>query len=335
MKRSHFLLKVLLYFLAAGLFIVFYLGNTCTAGNTRNFYTLFREYFSVKGRPDPLCTEQKNGVPSSNGAAEPAGPSIAAGRGQEGAAKDGSPEQTPETPPGILQPAGHLENGINNDGNKGALPQQYDRDEYDYSKPVPAMDVAVAEEYFQDAVFIGDSRTDGFRLFSGPPAATYYTANGLKVDTIFTKEVVETGDGEKITIIAALQQKPFQKVYIMLGINELGWAYSSLFIQKYGEVITTIKNNLPQARIYIQSLLPVSKQRSLSDKVYNNARISEYNELIKQMAAEKKVYYLDVAQGVADAEGNLAGDASADGIHLQKEYCDRWLDYLQWHYVVQ
>jgi lysophospholipase L1-like esterase len=211
----------------------------------------------------------------------------------------------------------------------------YEEGVYDYSKPVPAAGVAVGEDYFQDAVFIGDSRTEGLRLFGDLQEATYYTAKGLKVDTIFTQAVVKTTGGQKITIMEALRQKPFRKVYIMLGINELGWAYSDLFIKKYGEIINEIRDIEPQAQIYAQSLFPVSKQRSQSDKIYNNANIGKYNELIQQMAAEKKFYYLDVAQCVVDQEGNLAGDASTDGIHLNKTYCNYWVDYLKSHYVLQ
>lgn len=205
---------------------------------------------------------------------------------------------------------------------------------YNYNEPVPAADLVAADEYFQEAVFIGDSRTEGLQMFGGLQNATYYTAKGLKVDTIFTREVVKTSNGRTITIMEALQQKPFQRVYIMLGVNELGWTYSDLFIEKYGEIITEIKNIAPQAQIYVQSLLPVSKQRSQSDKIYNNANIGRYNGLIQQMAAEKNLYYLDVAQCVADQEGNLAGDASTDGIHLNKTYCSLWVDYLRQHYVL-
>lgn len=204
---------------------------------------------------------------------------------------------------------------------------------YDYSLPVPAAIVAATDDYFRDSVFIGDSRTKGFQMLSGPRKATYYTSTGLKVDTILTKPVVKAADGKKTTIMEALRQKSFKKVYIMLGINELGWAYSDLFIKKYGEVIAEIQKIEPEAQIYLQSILPVSEQKSESDQVFNNANISKYNGLIRQMAAEKSLYYLDVAQCVLDQEGNLASDASTDGIHLNKGYCDRWLDYLKLHYV--
>ena len=204
---------------------------------------------------------------------------------------------------------------------------------YDYTKPVPAAETALTDEYFQDAVFIGDSRTGGLQKFSGPRDAAYFHSNGLKVDTIFTRQVVKTAGGQKVTVFDALRQKPFKKVYIMLGINELGWVYSDLFIKKYAEVIAEIQNIEPEAQIYLQSLLPVSKERSQKDEIFNNTNIGRYNELIKQMAAEKSLYYLDVARCVSDEEGNLYSEASTDGIHLNKKYCDLWMEYLRHHYV--
>ena len=203
---------------------------------------------------------------------------------------------------------------------------------YDYSKPVPAAEGTIAADYFQDAVFIGDSRTTGLQLFGGPPEAVYYTAAGLKVDTVLTKPVVTAGE-LKITIMEALRQHKFGKIYIMLGVNELGWAYSELFIQTYGEVIAEIKEIAPQAIIYVQSILPVTKEKSLTDKIYNQQNINKYNELIRKMAAEQQVYYLDAAAAVQDDEGYLPAEAATDGIHLKPAYCRQWFEYLQQHYI--
>ena len=203
-------------------------------------------------------------------------------------------------------------------------------DKYDFGKSVAALDVALSDDYFEDVVFIGDSRTEGLQLYSGPQNATYYHSKGLKVDTIFSSRVVRTNSG-MITIMEAIGQNPPAKVYIMLGINELGWAYSDLFIRKYTDIIRAIRKIEPGAQIYVQSILPVTQKRSQSDKIYNNENIGRYNQLIQQMAIDEGLYYLNVAECVSDEEGNLYDDASTDGIHLNKTYCDRWFNYLKYH----
>lgn len=210
-------------------------------------------------------------------------------------------------------------------------PEEENISENDYSALVP-MSEAVDTSYFDDAVFIGDSRTEGFILFTGLSNATAYTHKGLMVDTVFTNPVVNM-NSKKISVMEALKKASFSKVYIMLGINETGWPYSDLFIQKYGEIINQIKKINPEAIIYVQSILPVSQKVSSSHSYLKNSKISEYNLLIQQMAKEKEIYYINSSESVASSDGYLPEEASFDGIHLKKDYCDKWLEYLKTHTV--
>ncbi len=203
---------------------------------------------------------------------------------------------------------------------------------YNYSLPVPRSE-AVDETYFNDAIFIGNSRTEGFILYSGLANATSYTSRGLMVNTVFTDRVINM-NGKKISVMAAVQANPnFSKVYIMLGTNELGWVYSNLFIKKYAEIIDALQAINPDALIYVQSILPVTKSKSAKDKIYNNPKINQFNALLSKMAEEKKIYYLNVAEAVADSKGNLPEGSAYDGVHLKKTYCQKWLEYLKCHIV--
>ena len=188
----------------------------------------------------------------------------------------------------------------------------------------------VADSYFDDAAFIGDSRTQGLQLYTGLPNATFYATQGLMVDTFFSKKFVKAGGG-KITIPDAMKNQTFKKVYIMLGVNELGWAYEKVFIQKYGEVVDKVKELQPDAKIYVQSILPVTKAKSDGDAIYNNTKISRYNELIEQMCREKGVTYLHVADALGLDNGAMPAGSATDGVHLNREYCYKWLDYLKTH----
>lgn len=222
------------------------------------------------------------------------------------------------------------------DGNTSeSIPDQSEetenKNEYDFSSPVPLSE-AVDTNYFDDSVFIGDSRTEGFILYTGLINATSFVHKGLMVDTVFTSPLVNIG-GKKLSVIEALKKTSFSKVYIMFGINEIGWVNSNLFIQKYGEIIDEIKNINPEAIIYVQSVLPVSQKVSSSHSYVKNPRINEYNLLIQQMAEEKEIYYINSAESVATSEGLLPEEAALDGIHLKKDYCEKWLEYLKTHTV--
>lgn len=193
--------------------------------------------------------------------------------------------------------------------------------------------VKVDDSYFDDAVFVGDSRTEGFGMYSGLKNATFYSEKGLMVDTIFKDKAVKI-NGDKVTIIDALKSRSFGKVYIMLGVNELGWPYDSVFIEHYKKVIDAIKESQPQAVIYIQSIIHVSQEKDKNPPSYiNNKQINNRNKLIKEMAEEVGVNYLDINEVLTDNTGSLFADASTDGIHLNQKYCLVWKGYLVKHTI--
>ena len=203
--------------------------------------------------------------------------------------------------------------------------------EYDYAAPVP-LSQPVERSYFDDAVFIGDSLTEELILTTSLSNTTVYAYKGLMVDTAFTKAVIRQGE-QKVSVMDALAATDFAKVYIMFGINETGWVYSNIFQEKYGAIIDRIREINPDALIYIQSILPVSQSVTSTHSYITNDRIDEYNSLLRQLAEEKQVYYVDVRQAVMGEDGALPEDAAPDGIHPVRAYCEQWLSYLQEHTV--
>ena len=190
--------------------------------------------------------------------------------------------------------------------------------------------VQVADSYFDDAVFIGNSRTEGLKKFSGLSNATFITEVGLTVDNIF-RDYCDISGGYKGRAFDALAGMSFSKVYIMLGMNELGWVYESVFKEDYSKIIDKIREINPDAVIYIQSIIPVSKWKDSSNDVYTNANVERLNSQLRDLADEKEVHYLDVAGALMDSEGYLPYEATGDGVHLEPPYCVKWTDYLRTH----
>lgn len=213
------------------------------------------------------------------------------------------------------------------DGTPEAGGEDWKREFY----PVPASPKA-DDSYFSDAVFIGDSRVQGLMIYSGLKEGTFYAEKSMSVNDIMTKKIVAQGSGSKISVTEALRKNQFRKVYIKLGLNELGSSLEGI-VDKYSEIVDEIKELEPEAIIYVQAVIPVTKSKSQSSKVHNNPRIQELNELLKKMSWEKGLYYLDTYTGLADADGCLPKEASSDGVHLNKTYCRKWLEYLKNHTV--
>ena len=205
--------------------------------------------------------------------------------------------------------------------------------DYDFSQPVPETE-PVEEEYFADAAFIGDSRTDGFRIFSGLTQGDYLYKTGLTVFQI-DKERIKV-EGKKMTVAQALERKEYGKIYVCLGLNELGQEDDQGYYDHYAALIDLIRATRPEATVYVQLLIPVNEQKRAESGVgdyINNAQIQVYNDLLYQLAQEKHVFLVDPAQAIVDETGQPAYEEVADGVHFRKEPYQRWLDYLKRHTV--
>ena len=78
---------------------------------------------------------------------------------------------------------------------------------YDFSQPAPERD-AVDTTYFEDAAFVGDSRTDGFMIYSGIGRGKNLTSNGLSIFQLEEKKALKIG-GEKYTLLEALEMAEY------------------------------------------------------------------------------------------------------------------------------
>lgn len=205
----------------------------------------------------------------------------------------------------------------------------------DYTQPVPLGETADPESWFTDAVFIGDSRTEGFRMFSGVQGASFLTSTGITVFEVMEgKKVIRAGD-EKVSILTALSWESYGKVYISLGINELGYYDPEGFAETYGSFIDAIREAQPEAVIYVQSIIPVNTAlcKSHQQAYYvTNENITLYNEALRTLCADKEVWFLDVSETYVDPEtGEPPADLCADGVHFKKEGYALWLSYLTEH----
>ena len=147
---------------------------------------------------------------------------------------------------------------------------------------------AVDDSYFADAVFVGDSRTEGLKMYSGLDSSQFFSSVGMDVDKVFTDQVVSL-NGQLLTVAQALEQASYSKVYIMLGMNELGWVYESVFADNYARIIDTIRESHPDATIYVQSILPVSQWKDGSNDIYTNANVVRLQKALVAMCEEKGV----------------------------------------------
>ena len=226
------------------------------------------------------------------------------------------------------QEQSNIVNNLNKINSKNETIEE-NNDKHEDKKEETTINKSTNVKFDETVAFIGDSRTQGFIMYNGLKNVQDYSYVGLMVDTAVSKKFVKTSNGEKITLLEDMKGKNIKRVYIMLGVNELGWSYPQVFKSKYKELIKEIKKIKPNAQIYVQSIIPVTKSRDKSDKYFNNTRIEQYNKLVKEVASEENVEYLNVQSALVNSESYLPEETSPDGIHIGKSYCEKWLEYLK------
>ena len=196
------------------------------------------------------------------------------------------------------------------------------------SEPVVAEEskagfITVDETWFDDALFIGDSHVEGLCDYGGLPNATYYFKRGLDIWSVMKKAFV----GGKQTIPEALSEQRFGKIYIMLGINEIGVGTTESYAEQYADVIAQLRELQPDALIYIQAVFHTSQKKSDSS-IYNNDTINARNEAVSHIADGEHVFFIDCNVVFDDENGVLTSTYSGDGVHVKAPYYTMWRDYL-------
>lgn len=178
----------------------------------------------------------------------------------------------------------------------------------------------------EHTLFIGDSRTVGLLDYGQIKESDYFCSVGMSVFNVQTETISVPGTG-KVTLNELLEHKFYDRIYIMLGINELGYPFGDI-ISKYSELIELVKENAPDASIFLQANLHVTKKRSDRDKIYNNTKINELNRTLSEFADQETVFYIDANELFDDPDGALAADKSADDTHPYGKYYVEWAQWI-------
>jgi len=188
--------------------------------------------------------------------------------------------------------------------------------------------VTVEADYFDDAAFIGDSRTVGLHDYGGLEKTDFFATVGMNVYDLWTDKFCEV-DGEKMTLEEALSAKQYGKVYFQIGINEMGRGTLDSFMEQYAQSVEKIRQLQPKAYIYLQGIMKVTTEKSNADSIFNNEGIQARNERIAQLADGVTVFYIDVNEAVCDETGGLRADLTFDNLHLYGSKYDIWVDFLK------
>lgn len=167
-----------------------------------------------------------------------------------------------------------------------------------------------------DVVFFGDSiiRGGDFHLQFPDEKVVNLGSSG---DTL-------AGMCGRVSTVQLLEPK---RVFFLGGINGLTDYNGKICLKTYKRLISRLQEALPEAEIYIHSLLPVTKKRERG--LCKNSTIVWFNGEIKKIAQEKGLIYIDLhSRYVVDGVLNSTL-CREDGLHLVPEGYAPWYAELQ------
>ena len=205
---------------------------------------------------------------------------------------------------------------------------------------------AAAWSWFDDAVFIGDSvslklnyyvtkqrQSDSGYMEKAQFLTSGSLGSGNALWEVSSQSVHPAYQGKKMKLEESVPLTKAKKVYIMLGMNDVGVYGAEKSVQNLEELLDKIQANAPGVTFYVQSATPMYK--GAEKKVLNNSTLTEYNRLVKELCIRRGWHYVDVASVLQDDEGYLpaayCSDRDGMGIHFTDTACRAWIDYLRTH----
>ena len=133
---------------------------------------------------------------------------------------------------------------------------------------------------YDDSVILGDSRAEAIVEWGFLPAERVYAQKGASVK--YAAEGIDT--------VSSVYPDNLIFTY---GVNDVdgNWSDVSKFIAAYEELVEAYKEKLPQANVFLCSVIPVMPAALEEDSNYE--KIPEYTAAIKELCEKKGYFYID------------------------------------------
>ena len=194
-------------------------------------------------------------------------------------------------------------------------------------KPNDEPKVTINTSYVQDEFSIEDITLEETKIIFNEKHAMAVgdsMAEGLDCYGVLNKENVVWHRGRRIdTMSADLEKvKAYNPSFLFLayGANDIKSWTSNVdgWIAKYREAIMKIQCELPNTKIIVNSVLPVSDYATANDPSFTYQPM--YNDALKNLAKELGIQFLENGVYLADRVNSF----SADGVHPKVPFFQSW-----------
>lgn len=116
------------------------------------------------------------------------------------------------------------------------------------------------------------------------------------------------------------------KLFINIGTNDIcpmpeGGDWFTHLSANYRKICEIIRDKLPGSTVYLMAYYPVNSsvplaQENSAMRVRTNENIDRANRMVAELASEFCFNYIDVNDGLKDADGSLKREHTLDGVHF-------------------
>lgn len=197
---------------------------------------------------------------------------------------------------------------------------------------LPPSEQIVDSSFFDDAVFVGDSQGLALYTFAAGNGqlgkAKFLARNSYSLYSAATNTMYMTLRGEEYKLETAIAYTGAKKVFIMLGMNDVGNFETDKIMENYQRVLDRIRKKNPDVDIYIQSIFYA--WTGGETKRVNNQAIGDFNSRLPAFAEENNCVFIDIASWLVDSTGGTATAFSSDKyVHINADGMQVWIDALK------
>lgn len=171
-------------------------------------------------------------------------------------------------------------------------------------------DIRSIKEKFDSSVIMGDSIAMGFSEYGVLNSSSVVAEIGASI---------QNEDVVKAQIKKVKEMNP-QMLFLCYGINDIknDSMTDKKFVNNYKKIIVYIQKELPNTKIFVNSIFPV--QNIAIEEEENYKEIDTYNKKLGELCDDMQIAFLDNTELVSGQ------DYEEDGIHFVPGFYEEWAE---------
>ena len=191
----------------------------------------------------------------------------------------------------------------------------------------------VDDSWFENTLFIGDSRMLGLSLYARSGNAHYFAAASINFSTVLKNKIGDKGNFEEQKLESLLASHQYDKIIVNIGLNDAGYG-KAWFEKNLAKFMDTVRALQPNAKIILNGIMPVTKSYIKNSKYggdhWEPASLTKLDAILESYANGTDVFYINCNEYFADSNGYLYKDLTGDGCHPTAKHYKTWREWMNW-----